>query len=423
MHRSYVFALILLLAVAVFPSDGLCAGDSTSPVVGGRPTENVRRIPAEWEQQAGVWMQWPKGIESSYRPDFSRIIDVLQEYETIHMIVLSTSARTSAQDYLLSLGVPLTNIEWHIMPYNAAWMRDNGPVWVSVDGAPVVEDWGFDAWGGQYPPWDDDDAVPCLVAGIEGVPCESFELITERGNLEFNGAGALIASWACQSNRNPGVSQLEMEGMFEDAFGVTDIVWLVSAPPSDLTGGHVDGIARFIDENTVAVARYVDQGDADAWIYEEAAMIIEAAGFDVERIDVPGYVDYMGTPMPAIYVNWLVTDGAVITTGFGVPAWDDAARTRIEEFFPGRDVHVVTTLELWRWGGGTHCVTNDQPYIDTTSVPDDPEGRRPDGCFPVSPTRSARGRAWHSRRPGRVRHAWTSTAPQVGESPRCWMVP
>ena len=337
-----------------------------------RAPRETRRVPAEWELHAGTWMQWPKGIESSYRPDFSRIIDALQDYESIHIIVQSSAAESQARSYLLGQGVPLSNLDWHILPYNWAWMRDNGPVWVSVDSNIVVQDWGFDAWGGQYPPWDDDDAVPCQVADIVGLPCESYELITERGNLEFNGAGALIASWPCQSDRNPGVSQAEMESMFEQAFGVTEVVWLLSAPPGDLTNGHVDGIARFIDEDTVAVVRYVNQGDPDAWIYEEAAAIIQAAGFTVERIDMPGYIDYMGSPMPAIYVNWLLADDCVIATGFGAPAWDGAAQTRIEEFFPGRDVHIVETLELWYWGGGVHCVTNDQPLSDPTGVAEDP---------------------------------------------------
>ena len=65
--------------------------------------------------------------------------------------------------------------------------------------------------------------------------------------------------------------------------------------------------------------------------------------------------------MPAIYVNWLVGNGFVLMTGFGVPEWDDAAKKSVEEYFPGRDVHIVETLALWYDGGGVHCVTTDQP--------------------------------------------------------------
>ena len=319
-----------------------------------------RRVPAEWEPHEATWMQWPKGVESYYRENFSRIIDALQEYEPVNIIVKDQSARTQARNYLIYQGISLTNITWHIMPYDSAWLRDNGPVWVDVGGEPTVQDWGFDGWGEQYPPWEDDDAVPCRVAAIEGVPCESYGLINERGTLEFNGAGTLITSWTCLSDRNPGVSHVEMEELFEGAFGVTQVVWLLSAPSGDLTGGHVDGIARFIDEDTVAVVRYVNQNDPDAWVYEEAASIIQNAGFDVVRIDMPGYVMYYGSPLPAIYVNWLVANGVVVTTGFGVPEWDNTAKATIEGFFPDHDVFVVETLDVWAAGGGVHCVTNDQ---------------------------------------------------------------
>ena len=95
-----------------------------------------------------------------------------------------------------------------------------------------------------------------LLAGSGVVDSFVSMLINERGNLEFNGTGTLITSWACLSSRNPAWSQADMETLFKNAFGVTKVVWLLSAPSNDLTGGHVDGIARFIDEDTVAVARY-----------------------------------------------------------------------------------------------------------------------------------------------------------------------
>ncbi len=359
--------ICLLLAVVVMSSSptAIQAADFLTPPV----LDEVRRVPAEWEPQQAAWMQWPKGGESYYRANFSRIIDALQAYQPINIIVNSVSARNQAQNYLTGDGVPLSNITWHIMPYDAAWLRDNGPVWVEVNSQLTIQDWGFDAWGEQYPPWEDDDAVPCRIATLEGVTCEDHNtLICEKGNLEFNGAGALIVNWGCQSSRNPGMSQAEMEAIFMQSFGLDQVVWLPSEPSGDLTGGHTDGIARFIDADTVAVARYVDQGDPDAWVYEEAATIIGNAGFEVVRIDVPGYVSYYGNQLPAIYVNWLVANGVVVMTGFGQPAWDNAAQATVEGFFPGRDVILVETLDLWDAGGGVHCVTNDQPVGPTAGI-------------------------------------------------------
>ncbi len=331
-----------------------------------------RRVPAEWEPQSSVWMQWPKNWEGTYRPEFNDIIDVLQEYEPIDIIVHSSYARTQAQNYLLGRGTPLDNISWHILPYENAWLRDNGPVWFFMDGELSAQDWGFDGWGGLVNDFDDDDAIPCQIAGILDTPCESQDLILERGNLEFNGAGTLISSWTCQNLRNPAVSQAAMESLFQDAFGVTQIIWLEGAPTGDVTGGHVDGIARFIDENTVAVNHYVDQGHPDAGLYEDAALRIAAAGFEVLRVDMPGSVFYNGSNMDIGYLNWLVVDGLVIVPGFDAPTWDEAARVTIAGFFPNHDVVVVDCRELWYWGGGVHCVTNDLPRATQTAVDDAP---------------------------------------------------
>jgi agmatine deiminase len=122
-------------------------------------------------------------------------------------------------------------------------------------------------------------------------------------------------------------------------------------------------MARFVGKDRVVVPRYVDPSAADAGVYDESADILEAAGLDVVRMDVPGAFVHRGVSMSAVYVNWLVLDEVVVATGFGEPAWDLDARAFIEGVFPGREVLMVETRDLWYFGGGVHCVTNDQPGI------------------------------------------------------------
>ena len=70
--------------------------------------------------------------------------------------------------------------------------------------------------------------------------------------------------------------------------------------------------------------------------------------------------------MEANYVNWLVGNGVVIASGFGIPEWDSAAKASIEGYFPDRDVHMITAPTIWYYGGGVHCITNDQPALSIT---------------------------------------------------------
>ena len=328
-------------------------------------SEGYRRVPAEWEPHEGTWLQWPKGWERGFQGTFSEIVNALQAHESVNLIVVDEAGLEIARKFLVNKEVPLDNIQWYVMAYDWSWMRDNGPIWVETSDGVILQDWGFNAWGEIDPHFDKDNAVPCKVAEIEGVECEGYDLIYERGTLEFNGAGTLIASWPVMKDRNPELSQSEAEQVFQEAFGVEKVVWILGAPRGDITGGHVDGIARFIDANTVVVARHVDENHPEANLYEEAAEIIEAAGFEVRRMDIPGHVSYRGIKMPAIYVNWLVANGVVVMTGFGEPDWDNAAKATVESYFPGRDVVVIETLDLWYSGGGVHCVTNDQPMMQS----------------------------------------------------------
>ena len=62
-------------------SPGLAFVLATTLVAGGVASTAVAqgvRVPAEWEPQEAVWMQWPLQYEGTYQESFSRIIDAIQ---------------------------------------------------------------------------------------------------------------------------------------------------------------------------------------------------------------------------------------------------------------------------------------------------------------------------------------------------------
>lgn len=308
-------------------------------------------------------MQWPRDVEEHLREDHARIVAALQEHETVRLLVEDAAAQAEAEEALSLAGADPAEVSFQEADYDWSWMRDNGPVWVETEDGPLAVDWRFDGWGGAGGDVSDDDAIPCLVADLAGAPCETRSLVLERGNLEVDGAGGAILNWTCQHARNPGVTKQRMEAELAEALGIERVVWIEGSPTGDLTLGHLDGIARFVDDGTVAVARYADADDPDAGLYEDAADAIAAAGYEVVRVEVPGEVTYHEEPMAANYLNWLVGGDIVVATGFGHAVWDAAAVERIEELFPGMQASVVRALDLWYDGGGVHCVTNDQPEI------------------------------------------------------------
>jgi agmatine deiminase len=327
-----------------------CAGDAPTP--GGE----LRRVPAEWEPHAATWMQWPGRWEAAMRPAFADIVQVVQAYEPVHMLIGAEADKTKAQALLAERGVEELDLTWHLVPTDNAWMRDNGPIWVEVEGELKILDFGFDAWGGNFGagiPYKNDDVVPETVAELTGVSREDHgDYILERGNLEVNGAGIALINWDCQQDRNPGLTQTEHEARLTEALGLTQIVWAYGHDPADGTTGHIDGYARFIDADTVAIGE-------TAWGKEtEDALVTacEEAGLEVVRVPAKGDTDYM---------NWLVGEEFVLGMAFGDAEADGMAEEILGAGFPEHAVHMIDATSLWESGGGVHCVTNDQPASGT----------------------------------------------------------
>jgi len=336
-------------------------------------TYKTKRVPAEWELQEAIWMQWPGNWEKDYELTFAKMADIISRYEKLHILYNSDQIYTEAQETIRDIGSDpqQKNIHWHKVPNDNAWMRDNGPVYVLNDNELRIQNWNFNAWGGAFGldiPFNLDNAVPDRVGEILGLPVDHIEIVHERGNLEFNGSDTVILNWSTigDPSRNLNYNKQQAERDLKKYFGVTKVIFIEGIPDGDLTKGHIDGIARFIGLRTVVVvqctARSLCQpASKDAEIYDKAAKIIEEAGFSIIREPIEGFVKYNGQMFDTNYINWLVGNGFVIVPGFGNPDTDTQAKSRIKSYFPNRDVHLIEMLSSWAAGGGVHCHTNDQP--------------------------------------------------------------
>ena len=329
------------------------------------------RVPAEWEQQNAVWFQWPLQFEHWMRPEMATTIAAVQDYEPVHLIVQNDNQLQQAQNQISTQGGNLSNVTFHIQEHNNAWLRDNGPVYVEQNGELVIHDMKFDSWGGLVEDYEEDDIIPSIMAQWLNLTSDTLSFIMERGNLEFNGKGVLITNWDCWADRNPLIQQTVMDSTLKGIWGLDQIIWTYGHSDYDVTTGHIDGVARFINDSTVAVGKYTDTTDEDAWIYDSAAVIIENAGFDIIRIDIPGYINYYGYTVPALYLNWLMINGAIIGNAYNVQDWDNAAMDTLEAIFPDYDVVLLYTPEVNVSGGGIHCITNDQPAETFVSITND----------------------------------------------------
>ena len=224
------------------------------------PAKLGYRMPAEWEPHAATWLSWPRregisfpGAFDRVMPTFRRMVEALIESEPVCINVCNGAHEAEARAVLD--GLPNECITYYEIPTNEPWCRDHGPIFLTRPDPPrlAIVDWGHNAWGGKYPPFDLDDVVPTRIGAVLGLPVYHPPMILEGGSIDVNGAGACLTTESCllNPNRNPGLNRAQVEELMRDYLGVRDILWLARGCEGDDTDGHIDNLARFVSERTV----------------------------------------------------------------------------------------------------------------------------------------------------------------------------
>ena len=334
------------------------------------------RLPAEWEPHAATWLAWPHR-KATWLGDFSVIPGVfagvarlIARYEPVR-IVATGAVLTDARMRLEGVA----NVEFVDLPTNDSWLRDTGPVFVVPRGAapgakPAAVCWGWNAWGGKYPPWDHDAALGRAIARRLGCDVVDGGLVVEGGGLETDGEGTLLVNHRCIDDpaRNPGVSRGRLEEILCARLGIDRVLWVGGELTGDDTDGHIDQLARFVAPGRVVAARQPDPLDPNHGPLEEnlalLRSLIDARGrrLGVIPIDIPARFSFQGTQLPASHLNFYIGNGFVAVPVFR-GATDDVALRTLEQCFPGRTIEPVECSTLVRGRGALHCITRDEPLV------------------------------------------------------------
>jgi agmatine deiminase len=88
----------------------------------------------------------------------------------------------------------------------------------------------------------------------------------------------------------------------------------------------------------------------------------DASGRPLEIIplDQPARREHQGKRLDLSYVNFYLANGAVVLPGFGDPA-DQEALATLRRLYPEREVVQLPGLDIFKGGGGIHCITQQQP--------------------------------------------------------------
>jgi agmatine deiminase len=340
-----------------------------------KPTDLGFSMPAEWAPHSGCWMGWPKresiwhGHMDAARDDYARVARTIARFEPLTMLadplhVADASSRCGPSVRVIAA------------PMDDSWLRDSGPTFVlDAAGKRAASLFTFNAWGAKCLPFDQDAAIGGRVAALCTAPVFKSDLVVEGGGFLSDGEGTLITAESCvlNPNRNPGWTKAQADAELRAMLGVGKIIWLPGDLTDNATDGHVDGYVAFFKPAAVLFETVADPADPRFLIMAENRKVLESeTDARGRRFELVPIAEAPRTATPdgedlfcRSYVNFYLANGAVIAPAYGIAEDAEVADT-LRRAYPDRQVISLGLRDLFRGGGGIHCITQQEPRARAT---------------------------------------------------------
>ncbi|MFC9392303.1 agmatine deiminase family protein [Streptomyces sp. NPDC057027] len=374
---------LLQLGAAALPLAALGSALPTIARAATAPSGATLRMPAEHDRHVRTFMAWPalSSIWSPYfdgvRRDIARVADAISRYEPV--VVLARPEQAADARYQCGAGA-YYGIEVVEIANDDLWIRDFGPTFVVAPGAVAGVDTNFNGWGktgtSYYQPYANDAAAAATLLDRYGVPRVQAGFVGEGGSLETDGQGTLLAtvSSLVNANRNPGMSQDQVEQAMKSALGIDKVIWVPGLAGQDITDCHIDCLARFVAPGRVILDQ-PGPGTDPKWVavYNETKQILlsatDAQGRSLTVTELPGPARSRirgkdrGSAFLSSYTNYYTANGAVLVPQFGDSYADGVAYNILAAAYPGRTIVQLDIDNIATGGGGIHCATQSQPVV------------------------------------------------------------
>ncbi|MFE1556538.1 agmatine deiminase family protein [Streptomyces sp. NPDC058734] len=336
-------------------------------------------MPAETDPHVRTYMAWPALSSVWGRPlervrtDIAEVAHAISRFEPV--VVLARPSQAADARYLCGRGARYA-IDVIEIPVDDLWIRDFGPTFVVGPGAVAGVDSNFNGWGKtgtKYAqPFANDAAAAGILLNEYQVRRIRAGFTGEGGSLETDGEGTLLAtvSSLVNPNRNPGMSQAQVEDELRASLGMDKVIWVPGLAGQDITDCHIDCLARFTAPGKVILDRPAP-GTDPKWVavYEETKRVLESAtdarGRRLAVTELPGpdrsRIRGKGEEFLSSYTNYYTPNGAVILPQFGDPYADGVAYAILQAAYPARQVVQVDIDGIASGGGGIHCATQSHP--------------------------------------------------------------
>lgn len=331
-------------------------------------------MPAEWYPHAGCWMAWPSHQETwadisleKARKAYARVAQAIAQYEPVTMLVNPeemTEAASLCGDHIRLLPLSI----------NDSWTRDTGPTFLlNAEGQLAGVDWIHNAWGGNYHDYALDNQIASEIIKDTRATYFHAPFVMEGGSFHVDGEGTVLTSRECllNVNRNPQLTQQEIEDNLRHYLNCEKIIWLNKGLLGDETDGHIDEIACFIAPGKVLALITHDKQDPnyDA-LHENLELLTSATDakgrkLEVYTIEQPPATYRAGERLTLSYINFYLANNGIVMPSFGHPVHDKAAYDLFRDLFPDHHITQIDAIDVFAGGGGIHCITQQQPVSNS----------------------------------------------------------
>lgn len=411
----YVASLLLLILLA-------CS-------VTSEPQKQAFIFPPEWEPHQAVWIsindQWMSPeIAATQIKARLEMVKAMHAHVPVNILTISDSLAGVLKDSLHHMAVDTTRITTIIYPTTTYFLRDPGPIFLSNGSELHMANWqGIDSTSRTATNIIERKTVDDSLAVRYGYTVQNSPLCFEGGGIDVSTHAAMaIKDYAFDHNGSQ-YSVEEIEQGILELYGKQQMIWLEGSPLIEkkglkvdnywgyAPGGHIDAVARFVNDSTILVTTIAEEDKDKNPIARHDYEVFQGYIQQLQQYRTPEGKPYQVVPIPSPdlrhhveaipmlywspetlefyemehlpeqydtilvvpainYANFLVTNGVVLVPQYwkeGLPltekAKDETMVQLLQQYFPDREIIGLPAREVNMFGGGIHCATQQEPKV------------------------------------------------------------
>lgn len=333
----------------------------------------MKRMRAEWEKQRAVLFAFPHKSSdwveylSEARENLIAIIKEVLRFEEVVVVYHPDDLEGKRIiEEVFGQEIKEGRVRIYAIHCNDTWARDFGAINLLEGDKNVLLDFGFNGWGLKFASnWDNQINSALKKCGEFSDELRVMDMILEGGSIESDGGSVILTNTQCllEKNRNPYLSQKEIEEKLKKHLGAKKILWLNHGYlAGDDTDSHIDTLARFISPTQIAYVSCEDESDEHyvelKAMEEELRGLRDLEGNPYELVKLP-FVRAIydeGERLPATYANFLFVNNALLVPTYGDDN-DSLALQTLQNALPHLEVVGIDCQTLIRQHGSLHCVS------------------------------------------------------------------